>query len=68
MTRRAARITHDELRRMIKAAKESGLPIARIVFNGEELSLVIGGDSGEAPETPSGQNENSPPLLMEPEL
>lgn len=68
MTRRAARITHDELRRMIKAATESGLPIARIVFNGQDLSLVIGGDSGEVSPAEHGHDGKVVPLLREPKL
>lgn len=47
MTRRAARITHDEVRRMVKAVRSCGLSVGRIDFDGERLSVVIGGEIGE---------------------
>lgn len=50
MTRRAARFSHDEVTRMVKAVRDLGLPIGRVVFDGSSLSVVIGGDSGEKPD------------------
>lgn len=47
MTRRACRISHDEVARMVKAAQHCGLSVGEIVFNGSEVRLVIGGDIGE---------------------
>jgi hypothetical protein len=47
MSRRAARITHDEVCRMVKAAASCGLPIGRVVFDGTTLSVVISGDNGK---------------------
>lgn len=68
MTRRAAKITHDEVTRMVKAVRDLGLPIGRIVFNGFELSVVIGGDSGEKPEPDYGHDPKVVQLLREPKL
>lgn len=68
MTRRAARITHDEVTRMVKAVRDLGLPIGRVVFNGTELSVVIGGDSGDIPPTANGQVNEPPKLIREPKL
>ncbi|MER9912862.1 hypothetical protein NKJ71_19740 [Mesorhizobium sp. M0050] len=68
MTRRAARITHDEVTRMVKAVRDLGLPIGRVVFNGSELSVVIGGDSGEKPEPANSQDEAVVPLIRKPKL
>lgn len=53
MSRRAARITHDEVTRMVKAVRDLGLPIGRVVFDGSALSVVIGGESGDS--LPSGR-------------
>ncbi|UUP19477.1 hypothetical protein NTH_03980 [Nitratireductor thuwali] len=39
MTRRAARITHDEVRRLIKAVLSAGLPIERVCFDGERVEV-----------------------------
>lgn len=47
MSRARARITHDEVARMVKAAQHCGLSVGEIVFNGSEVRLVIGGDIGE---------------------
>jgi len=68
MSRRAARITHDEVTRMLKAVRDLGLPIGRVVFNGTELSVVIGGDNGEIPGTEARQETESPALIREPKL
>lgn len=42
MTRRTSRISHDEVRRMIKAVSASGLSVGRVDFNGDVVSVVIG--------------------------
>jgi len=42
MSRKAARITYDEVTRMVKAVRDLGLPINRIVFDGHRVSVVIG--------------------------
>lgn len=44
MTRRTARIHHDEVARMIKAVNACGLTVGRVVFDGETISVVIGGE------------------------
>lgn len=68
MTRRAARITHDEVTRMVKAVRDLGLPIGRVIFDGTSLSVVIGGDSGEKPVEANTQDAKVVPLLREPKL
>jgi hypothetical protein len=68
MTRRLARITHDEVTRMVKAVRDLGLPIGRVVFDGSSLSVVIGGDSGEKPVPANSQGGEVVPLLAEPKL
>lgn len=47
MTRRASRISHDEVCRMVKAVQKCGLHVGQVVFNGDEVRVVIGGDIGE---------------------
>lgn len=68
MTRRACRISHDEVTRMVKAVRDLGLPIGRVVFDGASLSVVIGGDIGEKPPAPAGQDNEPPKLIREPKL
>lgn len=68
MTRRLARITHDEVTRMVKAVRDLGLPIGRVVFDGSALSVVIGVESGEDHPSSGGQGADVPPLLREPKL
>lgn len=68
MTRRAARITHDEVTRMVKAVRDLGLPIGRVVFDGSALSVVIGGESGEDQPLANRQAPEPMPLLREPKL
>lgn len=46
VTRKAARITHDEVRRMVKAVQSCGLPVGQIVFNGDEVRVVINSEAG----------------------
>lgn len=68
MTRRTARITHDEVTRMVKAVRDLGLPIGRVVFDGSALSVVIGGESGEDQPGSNGQLPEPVPLIREPKL
>lgn len=46
MPRRTARIGQDEVRRMVKAVQDCGLPIARVVFDGETVSVIVGESEG----------------------
>lgn len=66
--RRAAKITHDEVTRMLKAVRDLGLPIGRVVFDGNSVSVVIGGDSGERPAPEAMQDNGEPALIREPKL
>lgn len=68
MSRRAARITHDEVTRMVKAVRDLGLPIGRVIFDGVSLSVVIGGDSGEKLVQANSQDETVVPLIRKPKL
>lgn len=47
MSRRTCRISHDEVRRMVKAVQSCGLAVGRVIFDGSTVSVVIGGDSGD---------------------
>lgn len=68
MSRPAARITEDEVRRMVKAVAACGLPIARVTFDGSIINVVIGsGDIGEKSPAPGGQEQNKPALIREPQ-
>lgn len=49
MTRRASRVTHDEVRRMVKAVQSCGLPVGRIEFDGERLAVIVGEGLIETP-------------------
>ena len=42
MARRAAKITHDEVTRLVKAVKGCGLPVRRVTFDGDKVDVVIG--------------------------
>lgn len=68
MSRRAARITHDEVTRMVKAVRDLGLPIGRVVFDGSALSVVIGGESGDSLPSPGRQAKEPVRLFQEPKL
>jgi len=68
MSRRAARITHDEVTRMVKAVRDLGLPIGRVIFDGSSISVVIGVDSGEKPIEANSQDDTVVPLLRKPKL
>ena len=47
MARRLSRISHGEVRRMVKAVESCALSVGKIVFDGTSISVVISGDSGE---------------------
>lgn len=47
MPRRTSRISHDEVRRMVKAVQSCGLAIGKVVFDGHAISVVISGDNGD---------------------
>lgn len=68
MSRRVARITHDEVTRMVKAVRDLGLPIGRVVFDGLALSVVIGGDIGEKPAAAVDGTQDDKGLIREPQL
>ncbi|TIO15574.1 MAG: hypothetical protein E5X86_19575 [Mesorhizobium sp.] len=68
MTRRLARITHDEVTRMVKAIRDLGLPIGRVIFDGDALSVVIGVDSGDKTTETASQDATVVPLLRKPKL
>lgn len=53
---------------MMKAVRDLGYPIGRIIFNGSELSVVIGGDSGDKA-VPVDRHDPPPiRLIREPKL
>jgi hypothetical protein len=68
VTRRVARITHDEVTRMVKAVRDLGLPIGRVIFDGVSVSVVIGGESGDTAPPPPSNDPTPEPLLAEPKL
>lgn len=42
MSRALARIKHDEVARLIKAAQSCGLGVSRISFDGAKVDVIIG--------------------------
>lgn len=60
--RRKARITYDEVTRVIKGVQSAGLPIARVNFDGDRIEVVIGPIESE------GAGEAQPRLIREPKL
>lgn len=66
MSRRAARITYDEITRLLKGVSAAGLKINRVVYSGDKVEVIVcqegGATSGRA--TPPAE----PRLLREPEL
>jgi hypothetical protein len=46
MTRRAAKVTEHEVRRLIRAVQACGLPITGVSFDGDRVEVVIGGRDG----------------------
>jgi len=53
---------------MVKAVRDLGLPIGRVIFDGQALSVVIGVDSGEKPVEANTQDETVVPLIRKPKL
>lgn len=47
MSRTVARITQDEVARMVKAVRSTGLSIARVTFDGKRVDVIIGEKEGE---------------------
>jgi hypothetical protein len=68
MSRARARITHDEVTRMVKAVRDLGLPIGRVIFDGVSVSVVIGGESGDIIPLPPSNDPKPTPLIREPKL
>ena len=64
MARRIARISQDEIARLIKAARSAGLSIARVTFDGHEVSVII----GDKEPVQVGTSPIDRGLLAEPEL
>lgn len=69
MTRRACNISHDEVARLLKAAKSAGVSIRSFSFDGSRVEFVVNdGDSGDIAPLPSSQPETHSLLLTEPKL
>lgn len=69
MARTLARITHDEVARVLKAARSAGVSIRSFSVVGDRIDVVVNdGDSGETTPPPSIQPETLTPLLTEPKL
>lgn len=49
MTRRAAKVTHSEVTRLIKAVTSCGLAVQRVTFDGDRIDVVVGGDLDKLP-------------------
>ncbi|EKF40019.1 hypothetical protein NA8A_23008 [Nitratireductor indicus C115] len=64
MGRRHARITHDEVCRLIKGVKAAGLDIRRVEFDGEQISVFV----GDHQSTVSSRQRDDSDLLLEPKL
>jgi hypothetical protein len=67
MSRRAARITHDEVARMVRAVRSCGLQVGRVSFDGEKVDVIIA-DSGEEPVRPVDGAPQSDGPIREPQL
>ena len=71
MGRNAARITQDEVVRMVKAVRSCGLPVARVTFDGQRVDVVIGKPESASSE-PNTELPNKEPassgLLREPQV
>lgn len=68
MGRRAAKITHDEVVRLIRGVQTTGLDIGSISFDGQSVRIVIGGESGDNVPQAGGHAENDDGLIREPKL
>jgi predicted metal-dependent RNase len=64
MTRRAPRITYDEIRAVLKGVMNAGLKIRSVNFDGEELTVHIKNDAEAAQESIAGPGK----LIREPKL
>lgn len=53
---------------MVKAVRDLGLPIGRVIFDGVSVSVVIGGESGDNVQPPPSNDPTPAPLLREPKL
>jgi len=53
---------------MVKAVQTCGLPVARIMFDGSSLSVVIGSEAVDNLPDAGGHNDNPDPLIREPKL
>lgn len=62
MSRTAARITQDEVARMVKAVRSTGLSIARVTFDGKRVDVII----GETEASPLDDEPQNDGLLREP--
>lgn len=67
MTRRAARITHDEVVRMVKALQTCGIAIGRVSFDGEKVD-VITVDHGDFLKHGVDDDDDDEGLILEPKL
>lgn len=61
MARRAAKITHDELTRMIKAVTACKLPVRMVTFDGDRVDVIIG--EPESKDVDSKPSEDKPKEL-----
>lgn len=66
MSRRAAKVTEDEVRRMVKAVVGLGLAVSSVDFDGSRVSVNIG-YSGETRQPVVDDREEDAPL-PEPKL
>ncbi len=67
MTRRASRITHDEVARMVRAVRSCGLSVGRVSFDGEKVDVIIA-DNGDEPARPIDDAPQSDGPIREPQL
>ena len=63
--RRKARITYIEVTPVIKGVQSAGLPIARVIFDGDRIEVVIGQAVVSGLDC---LHKVEPPLLTEPKL
>ena len=69
MSRALARITHDEVVRMLKAARSAGVSIRSFSYDGTRVDIVV--NNGEIGETTPAQAIQTPTLqslIREPKL
>lgn len=67
MSRRACRISQDEVARMVKAVRGCGLHVARVRFDGEKVDVIIG-EIGHMERAPVDEKDGSDGLIREPQL